>query len=81
MAARGRKEQVRAVIGALNALGVGELSSIETRLAVVREELVPLSEPDIQAAVDEARTSLLKGDLGNFRRLVSQAVSRLGHLK
>lgn len=79
--ARGRKEQIRASIEALNAIQVGELSAIDNKVAAAREELRTLNEPELERSLEESRRCLAQGDVTNFRRLLAQTVSRLGHLK
>ena len=76
-----RSERIHRLIEALNAVTVGEFSAIETKLTAAREELATLQEADLEKTVAEAQAHLLKGDLASFRRLVAQAVSRLGHLR
>jgi hypothetical protein len=79
--ARSRSEQMGAIIDSLNGIHVGRLETIQGRLGVVREELKALGEPELDSTFEEACGSLSRGDAGNFRRLVSQVVSRLGHVK
>ena len=81
MAARDRKERLGAIIDHLNAIHIGDLAAIETRLAKAGEDLASLGETDLSRTLDEARSSLGRADLANFRRLVAQTVSRIGHLK
>ena len=76
-----RKEQVSAVIEELNAIQVGELSTIESKLASIRQDLGTLGERELERTVAAAGSELVRGDAANFRRLLAQAVSRLGHLK
>lgn len=75
-----RKTRIRGVIGELNAIGPGELGAIFAKLKIAEEALAELGESDLLATVAEARSQLGRGDLANYRRLISQAVARLGHL-
>ena len=77
--ARGRSERVRSIIEQLNALGVGEVSAIDAKLQVARNNLQEIGVADVGDTVEQARVQLGKGQVSEFRRLVSQAVSRLGH--
>ena len=69
--AKSRKERIEAVIAGLNALAVGELSAIETKLLIATEEVAALAADDLEKTLKEAGSALAKGDVSNFRRLVS----------
>jgi hypothetical protein len=77
----GRKERIGALIDAMNAIHIGELSSIDAKLGAAKDQLAALGESDLEKLSVEARERLRGGDAANFRRLVAQLVSRLGHLK
>ena len=65
----------------MTALDVGELSAIDAKLRSAEENIAGMDMPELAETVGEARSRLGVGDTANFRRLVSQAVARLGHLK
>ena len=79
--AKSRAERIASVISALNAVAVGELAAIETRVQVAYQELCGLDAPELADVLRSASAALGRGDLGNFRRLIAQTVSRLGHLR
>ena len=65
----------------LNSIGVGELASITSKLEGVRSELSGLGQPELAENLDSARSAIQRGDMAEFRRLLSQTVSRLGHVR
>jgi len=71
----------REVIVSLNSLGVGDLESIHRRVRAARAEVVAHGHEELAARLDEALEALGQGRMAEFRRLVNQVVSRLGHLK
>ena len=79
--AKSRKERIETVMAGLNALEVGELSAIDNKLVVATQEVAGLEELELEGVLQAARTALGRGDVPNFRRLVAQTVSRLGHLR
>lgn len=78
---KSRSEQLHGVIGTLNAIHVGDLQAILGKLGEAGAVLRALEVSEIESALGEARQSLLRGDMPNFRRLVAQVVARLGHLR
>ena len=76
-----RKSSIGHVIKSLNALDVGELSSIDAKLRTAEARMSELDMTELARTVEEARTCLGTGDVANFRRLVSQTVAKLGHLR
>jgi len=73
------RQRISGVIEALNAIEVGEISAIVHKLRMAEEELGGLDVGELQATLGEARKHLDDGDVTNFRRLVAQAISKLGH--
>ena len=71
----------KALIEALNSLGVGEISRLEARLAEVWEEVRRAGHEGVAEILDQAAERLAACDLKGFRKSVHHAVSRLGHLK
>lgn len=71
----------KALIEALNSLGVGEISRLEARLAEVRKQVREAGHEAIAEILDQAAERLAAWDLKGFRKSVHHAVSRLGHVK
>lgn len=71
----------RDLIVTLNSLGVGDLDILRGRLAKVRDSLAGMDQPELCERLDEATRSLEAGQLSEYRRLINQIVSRLGHLR
>ena len=71
----------RDIIVSLNSLGVGDLASIRKRLLEAREELRGHGQGDLADRLDEAGLALDRGEMAEYRRLLSLVVSRLGHLR
>ena len=71
----------RELILRLNNLGIGDLGVLRTRLGTIRNELTEMGQPDLSVRMDQAMKALANGELDEYRRLVNQIVSRLGHLK
>jgi len=69
------------VIALLNALQLGDLAGIESKLLEARECCLELDEPDLAARLDAAAAALRLGDVKTYRRNVETVVSRLGHLR
>ena len=76
-----RRDSVSGLIAAINSIGVGELGAIESKLQAVKSGLGGIDAPDVSQAVAEAEACLKRLDLENFRRLLAQAVAKLGHLR
>ena len=76
-----RKDQIGTLISSLNAIGVGTLSSIQSKVQSAAADLEGLGEKELAALLHEAGGCLDTGDFENYRRLLSQTVSKLGHLR
>jgi len=72
---------IKGLIDVLNNLTVGELATLRSRLAEVREEVAARGLDEIVAILDEARARLDALDVKGFRKKVQHAVSRLGHVR
>jgi len=79
--AKTRSDRMGNIISTLNGISVGELSGLTVRLDAAQGELQELKEAELAGSLGDAKASMLRGDVANFRRLVSQVVSRLGHLR
>lgn len=71
----------RSTIVALNSLSVGDIEAILKKLEAVRVEVRAQGQDELADRLDEAAGALGRGQLSDYRRLLSQVVSRLGHLK
>lgn len=71
----------RDLIVALNSLGLGDLDVLRGRLGKVLESLAEMGQADLCERLEEALRALDAGQIPEYRRLVSQVVSRLGHLR
>ncbi len=69
------------VLARLNGLRLGELGQVDGELGRAGEALAELGEEGLRLRVEEARESLRKGDLREFRRALANVTARLGHLK
>ena len=71
----------REIIVTLNSLGVGDLDAIRSKLEGVRADVLAQGQEEIAVRLQEASAALARGEFSEYRRLLSQAVSRLGHLR
>ena len=71
----------REIIVSLNSLGIGDLDSIRKKLETVRQEVRAQGQIELADRLDEASSALDRGQLTEYRRLLAQVVSRLGHLR
>jgi hypothetical protein len=71
----------RELIVTLNSLGVGDLDGIRRKLETVSEEVRGQGEEDLAARLADASAALSRGDLPEYRRILSFVVSRMGHLR
>lgn len=71
----------RDLIVALNSLALGDLDVLRGRLGKVREALAGMGQGELCERLDEAGRALDAGRIAEYRRLVNQVVSRLGHLR
>jgi len=69
------------VIALLNALSVGDLDAIRSKLAEARGACERLGHDDVASLVAEAHGALSGGDLKTYRKKVETAVAKLGHLR
>lgn len=69
------------MIVSLNSLGVGDLEAIGRKIGDAGRLLSAKGQAELAERLVEAGAALERGDLPEYRRLVSLVVSRLGHLK
>ena len=69
------------IIACLNAIGVGEMDLVRTRLGEAREACRRIDQPQLAEKLDEAGLALDSADLKTYRKRVESVISRLGHLK
>jgi hypothetical protein len=74
-------ETIREILATLNALALNEVSRIHGQLDRVREALVRLGQPELEARLADAQRSLRAGEMREFRRAVANVTARLGHLR
>jgi hypothetical protein len=74
-------QKVGQLIGVLNGISVGELGVITGKLSAIRPDLNELQSTDLDQTLDQALQAIQRGDVKDFRRLVAQLVSKLGHLR
>ena len=75
------KQRASSVMAQLNGLAVGDLQSIQAALESAGSELETIQQLDLAASVRDARQAVDCGDIKNFRRLIAQVVSKLGHVR
>ncbi len=69
------------IIAALNALNLGEMDSIQAKLADARQACLALEQRGLAERLGEASTALGRADLKTYRRRVETVIAQLGHLK
>jgi hypothetical protein len=65
----------------LNAIDVGELDGIRTKLGEARRACLDLDQQELAGKLDEAERALAEADLKTYRKRIEAVVARLGHLK
>ena len=73
--------RVEILLSTLNATDIGTLDSIAEKLAQVEAELRDMEQEELAERALQARQSLLKGDLAEFRRGRAFLQSKIGHLR
>ena len=71
----------REIIVSLNSLSVGDLDAIRQKIDSVQKELGASGQAGLARYLADASEALVRGDLPEYRRLLSLVVSRLGHLR
>ena len=73
--------RVEFLLSTLNATELGTIDSIVEKLRQVEEELRDMDQLELSQRAAEARASLLRGDLAEFKRARSFLQSKIGHLR
>ena len=76
-----RRDNPARIIAALNAIHVGEMDTIRTKLDEARRACLNLQQIELAARLDEATSALLRADFKTYRKRVASVISQLGHLK
>lgn len=71
----------RQLIVGLNSLGVGDLVAIRRKIDQAREQMRSRGQEELADRLGEAADALERGEMTEYRRLLSLVVSRLGHLR
>ena len=69
------------IIALLNAITIGELDKILTKLGEAENACRDLQQGELAARLAHAREALRKTDVKGFRKDVEAVVSKLGHLR
>ena len=69
------------LIANLNAIDVGGLDAIRSKLTQAREVCAGLGQAELAERLSEAERALIVADLKTYRKRIATVVSRLGHLK
>ena len=69
------------IIASLNALHLGELGLIGSKLDEARRACVELDQDSLAARLDEASDALRRADLLTYRKRVETVIAQLGHLR
>ena len=69
------------IIATLNALHLGEMDSIQAKLADARQACLELEQQELAEQLGQASTALGRADLKTYRRRVETVISQLGHLR
>jgi hypothetical protein len=73
--------RVEFLLSTLNATELGTIDSIVEKLRQVEEELRDMDQLELAQRAVEARGSLLRGDLAEFKRARAFLQSKIGHLR
>jgi cobalamin biosynthesis protein CobD/CbiB len=65
----------------LNNLGIGDFDLIRKRIEEARSQVLASGHEELAERLDQAALALERGQLAEYRRLLSFVVSRLGHLR
>lgn len=69
------------LIAYLNAIGVGEIDVIRTKLAEARLGCERLEQADLVDKLQDADRALSRADMKTYRKRLETVISRLGHLR
>jgi len=69
------------LIAYLNAIRIGDLDSIRTKLDEARRACMDLEQADLADKLTEASSALGRLDMKTYRKRLETVIARLGHLK
>jgi len=69
------------LIAFLNAIEIGELESIRSKLEAARGACVELEQQELAQKLTEAVSALTQADMTTYRKRLKTVVAQLGHLK
>ena len=69
------------LVNYLNAIEIGELEGIRSKLAEARKACEEIEQAELARMLTEADSALQKADVKTFRKLLETVVAQLGHLK
>jgi hypothetical protein len=69
------------LIAFLNALNLGDVAALESKLEEASTECARLGHGDLAGHLAQARSALSLGDVKTYRKRIETVVSRLGHLR
>jgi hypothetical protein len=73
--------QIEKLIAGLNALNLGELDGVRSRLATLGQACREIDQTELAAMLNEADTALKSADMKIYRKRLETVIARLGHLK
>jgi hypothetical protein len=73
--------EVEKLIAGLNALNLGELDGLRSRLAHLRQACCEIDQQELAAMLEEADAALEVADMKIYRKRLETVIARLGHLK
>ena len=73
--------RVEFLLSTLNATELGTIDSIAEKLRQVEEGLRDMEQEELASRAAEARASLLRGDVAEFKRARAFLQSKIGHLR
>lgn len=69
------------LIAFLNAMHMGDLDGLKSKLAQAREAVEAMGHEDLASILRQASEALAAADLKTFRKRIETAVAKLGHLR
>ena len=69
------------IIGSLNALHLGDIDVIRSRLLEAKRACLELRQDGLARNLDEANQALERADVRTYRKRVETVIAQLGHLK
>lgn len=69
------------LIAFLNALNLGDVAALGTKLDEASTACAVLGQADLADHLSQARAALAMGDVKTYRKKIETVISRLGHLR